>query len=126
MRISSSVALCATIILQAICGYTVAETTGEEPGGNLRAGGAGGAGTGGMGGMRIGGDGRNAISATTFLQQAYRIQELQVEFHSRYSLIRCEYNYYVSIRWGKERHNQETDSKGSIVTNASNHNNLAM
>lgn len=99
MRISSSVALCATIILQAICGYAVAETTGEESGGTLKAG--GGAGAGAFRGIRGGGDGRNAISAASFLQQAYRIQELQVEFHSRYSLIRCEYNFYIPDLRGK-------------------------
>ena len=71
-----------------MCGSAVAETTGGGLEGSL---------VGGAGIRDGGGDGRRVMSGGSFLQQAYRIQELQVEFHSRYSLIRCEYNFSISV-----------------------------
>ena len=51
-----------------------------------------------------GGDGSSTVfSATDFLQRAYRIQELQTEYHSDYSLLRCKSTPFLSFFffWGE-------------------------
>ena len=91
MHIGSSAVLFATALLQAVCGSAVAETAEESSGRSLVRGGGG--------RMGDGGDARTMMSGSSFLQQAYRIQELQAEFHSQYSLFRCEYISVFQFWW---------------------------
>lgn len=79
MRLITSVFLLSLCLLPAVFGDAIPEVQSGEEGIND-----------GIIDADGGGGGGDVISAEDFLQQAYRVEELQTEYHNDYKLVRCK------------------------------------